>query len=63
MNAKDRVVLELKIRSLIEDKAMITAQANRDMQLGEWRCDYATWHGQIDCEIRGLFSKLDEVTK
>jgi len=46
----------LKIRSLIADKEMITAQANYETQrFGEWRMDYPGWHDQIDKEIEALF--------
>lgn len=55
-------LLELRIRSLIEDKAMVTAQANLDLARGrEWRCDYAAWHGQIDAEIQNLLSGSDKL--
>ena len=52
-----RVVM-LRIRSLIADKEMVTAQANLDLaRSGEWRCDYAAWHGQIDAEIKELLKQ------
>ncbi len=47
----------LKIRSLIADKEMVTAQANYEtLRFGEWRMDYPGWHGQIDKEIQELFT-------
>jgi hypothetical protein len=49
---------ELRIRSLISDKEMVTAQANLDLARGgDWRCDYAQWHGQINAEILKLIGE------
>lgn len=51
-----RHLLELRIRSAIADKEMVTAMANRDLQCGDgWRCDYAEWHRAISKEIEELF--------
>lgn len=51
-----RHLLELRIRSAIADKEMVTAMANRDLQCGDgWRCDYAEWHREISKEIEELF--------
>lgn len=55
--------VSLRVRSLIADKEMITAQANLDLaRSGEWRCDYAAWHGQIDAEIQELLKKTNKET-
>lgn len=52
----------LKIRSLISQKEMITAEANMDLaRRGEWSCNYAEWHRQIDEEISKLFDAGKEV--
>jgi hypothetical protein len=51
-----RHLLELRIRSAIADKEMVTAMANRDLQCGDgWRCDYAEWHREVSKEIEELF--------
>ena len=51
-------VVMLRIRSLISDKEMVTAQANLDLaRSGEWLFDYAAWHGQIDAEIKELLKQ------
>lgn len=53
-------LVSLRIRSLIADKEMVTAQANLDLARGgEWRCDYAAWHGQIDAEIQELLKQAN----
>jgi hypothetical protein len=53
-------LVSLRIRSLIADKEMVTAQANLDLaRSGEWRCDYSAWHGQIDAEIEKLFDQAN----
>ena len=49
----------LRIQSLIADKEMVTAQANRDISMsGEWQCDYTEWYRQIDDEIKRLFDQF-----
>ena len=54
-------LVSLRIRSLIADKEMVTAQANLDLARGgEWRCDYAAWHGQIDAEIQQLLKQAND---
>jgi len=51
-----RHLLELRIRSAIADKEMVTAMANRDLQCGDgWRYDYAEWHREVSKEIEELF--------
>jgi len=51
----------LRIRSLISDKEMVVAMANRDAQFGDgWRCDYAKWHGEIEEKIQRLFSEAND---
>jgi hypothetical protein len=58
MTTINNELLVLKIRSLIADKEMVTAQANRDMTCGDgWRTDYAAWHGQLDAEIQSLLDQ------
>ena len=53
-------LLVLKIRSLIADKEMVTAQANLDLARGgEWRTDYAAWHVQFEVEIQSLLDIAD----
>ena len=53
-------LLALGIQSLIADKGMIVASANRDLTCyGEWRTDYNAWHDQIDAEIQALFSQAN----
>lgn len=57
-------LLSLKIRSLIADKEMVTAQANLDLvRAGEWRCDYSAWHGSITEEIKPIMDELERFTK
>jgi hypothetical protein len=57
-NPNHNELLVLKIRSLVADKEMVTAQANRDMTCGDgWRTDYAAWHGQLDAEIQSLLDQ------
>jgi hypothetical protein len=54
------VLLALKIRSLIADKEMIVASANRDItQYGEWRTDYNAWHMQTESELQALLSEAN----
>ena len=49
-------LLVLRIQSLIVDKSMIVASANRDLaRYGEWRTDYNAQHEQTDAEIQALF--------
>lgn len=51
-----RHLIELRIRSAIADKEMVTAMANRDLQYGDgWRCDYTEWHREVSKEIEELF--------
>jgi len=58
--ARDQELTILKIRSLIADKEMIVASANRDLTCyGEWRTDYNAWHEQTDAEIQVLFSQAN----
>jgi len=62
MNNKEtpihRELLVLKIRSLIADKEMVTAQANLDIARGgEWRSDYADWHRHLDTEVQSLLEQ------
>ena len=53
-------LLALRIQSLIADKGMIVASANRDLTCyGEWRTDYNAWHEQTDAEIQALFSQAN----
>ena len=53
-------LLALRIQSLIEDKGMIVASANRDLTCyGEWRTDYNAWYEQTDTEIQALFYKAN----
>lgn len=53
-------LLALRIRSLIADKEMIVASANRDIaQYGEWRTDYNAWHAQTDIELQSLFAEAN----
>ena len=53
-------LLALRIQSLIADKGMIVASANRDLTCyGEWRTDYNAWHEQADAEIQALFSQAN----
>ena len=53
-------LVALRIRSLIADKEMIIASANRDItQYGEWRTDYNAWHAQTDRELQSLFSEAN----
>jgi hypothetical protein len=53
-------LLALRIQSLIADKGMIVASANRDLACyGEWRTDYNAWHEQTDAEIQSLFSQAN----
>ena len=50
-------LLALRVQSLIADKGIIVASANRDLTCyGEWRGDYNAWHEQVDAEIQALFS-------
>lgn len=58
-------LLSLRMQSLIADKGMIVASANRDLTCyGEWRTDYNAWHEQTDAEIQALFrqSKRGDTT-
>ena len=48
----------LKIRSLIADKEMVTAQANLDLARGGWTMDYWAWHVRIDRDITQLDAAL-----
>lgn len=48
----------LKIRSLIEDKAMVTATANRELALGGWLSDHQKFLQEINMEIDQLFEQL-----
>ena len=51
-------LLALRIRSLIADKEMITAQANETFgRCGAWNCDYSAWYQKIDAELQELFKK------
>ena len=53
-------LLALRIRSLIADKELVTARANRDLQVGiDWCQDYHEWHRQIDTEINALLSEAN----
>lgn len=50
----------LKIRSLISDKEMVTAIANKDTTRGgEWLGDYCAWHAEIDRQINGLINEIE----
>lgn len=54
---RDQEMIALKIRSLISDKEMVVARANRDAQFGDgWLCGYAAWHDEIEEKIQRLFS-------
>jgi hypothetical protein len=54
--------LALRIQSLIADKGMIVASANRDLTCyGEWRTDYNAWHEQTDAQIQSLFSQSNAI--
>ena len=45
----------LRIRSLIADKEMVTATANRELQqFGEWQCDHQEHHREINQQIEEL---------
>lgn len=53
-------LLALRIRSLIADKEMITAQANETLgRCGAWNCDYNAWYQEIDTELQELFKKAN----
>jgi hypothetical protein len=53
-------LLALRIQSLIADKWMIVASANRDLTCyGDWRTDYNAFHHQTDAEIQVLFSQAN----
>lgn len=55
MGKKMKELTFLRIRSLIADKEMVTAQANHDLAIGgEWQMDYAGWHKTLDEEIQRL---------
>lgn len=54
-------LLLLKIRSLIEDKAMVTATANRELSLGGWLSDWQKCHAEIDGEIQKMIQELGAV--
>ena len=54
-------IVSLRIRSLISDKDMVTAQANMDLsRSGEWKYDYAAWHRQLDEEIQELLKQAND---
>ena len=54
-------LLALRIRSLISDKEMVVAMANRDAQFRDgWLCDYAKWHGEIEEKIQRLLSEAND---
>lgn len=51
-------ILILRIRSLIADKEMVTAQANHDLaRFGEWRFDYSAQNDLINAEINALLEE------
>ena len=63
MGKKMKELTFLRIRSLIADKEMVTAQANHDLAIGgEWRMDYAAWHGTLDAEIQRLLGDAAKET-
>lgn len=56
----------LRIRSLIADKEMVAATANRELQqFGEWQCDHQEHHYEIDQQIEELIKAfyLEEITE
>lgn len=53
-------IILLKIRNLIADKDIVSAQANRDLSLDGWRMDYTAWHSQLSIEIETLFNTLEQ---
>ena len=61
MNDIQKQIILLKINSLIVDKQMVVSLANRDLELGGWRCDYDQWRGQLDVEINTLLAKLEAI--
>jgi hypothetical protein len=61
MNEIKKQAILLRVRDLISDKEMNTAQANLDLQRGgEWRGDYALVNMQIGIEIDKLLTQLTQ---
>ena len=59
LESKTPEITVLKIQSLIADKEMATATANRDLaRCGDWTGDYALLHEQINEEIKKLLSEV-----
>ena len=54
----DKSEILLRVRNLLEERALLTAQANHDTaKFGEWRCDYTIPHAQISAEIERILSE------
>lgn len=62
-NEEKRELTRLRIRSLIADKELNVAEANRELAIGGWLSDHYAHNTAINQEIDRLFQALEQESR